>query len=123
MQLFWTNCEINPFLGPAADKGEAVCPVQIRGHRMGGVSQLSVGKVVLGWIVVAVYVSYCAYLYLRVGVFNSKRRVVDLSAGNKMSSFRRRARFERGEPEETEAGRKSVESVVIGIDIEKGVRQ
>lgn len=111
IQFFWLNCEIVPF----GKQGQDVCPIQIQGHRMGGISELSVGKVVLGFLVMAGYVFYCFYLVGRVGVFK-KVPVV----GGRAASFRRRARFASGEEEQKDS---DVESVVIGIDIEKEERR
>lgn len=124
------NCEITPFLGPKAANGEGVCPVQIRGHRMRGVSGLSVARAAMGWVVVLVYIIYAAYLVGWVGIRVQKS---SSSIGGKMSSFRRRAKYERnsscdghGDVEEVDFGgrrtsreRKDVESVVIVIDVEK----
>lgn len=137
MQMFWLNCEIATFGGlPAAER---VCPVQIRGHRMGGVSELSVGKVVLGFVVVAGYIGYCAYLVRVVGVFEGRRGAglgLGLGLGRpgagsrsngRMAGSRRRARFASanlGTVKEVEAERErdDVESVVIVVEDDKETR-
>lgn len=109
IQFFWLNCEIVSF----GRRGQDVCPVQIRGHRMGGVSELSVGKVVLAFAVMLGYGCYCFYLVRRVGVL--KKVPV---AGGRTASFRRRARFASGSTMQRDDG-DDVESVVIGIEVEK----
>ncbi|KAK5094713.1 hypothetical protein LTR24_003413 [Lithohypha guttulata] len=123
MQMFWINCEIATFGGsPGA---EQICPVQIRGHRMGGVSELSVGKVVLGFVVLIGYLGYCVYLVRFVGVFSLGRKGVGLGSGSggRMTGFRRRARFAsaslgtvREVEGERDAERGDAESVVIVIE-------
>ncbi|KAK5096836.1 hypothetical protein LTS08_007326 [Lithohypha guttulata] len=114
MEFFWMNCEIIPF---SAHNAEAVCPIQIRGHRMGGISELSVGKIVLGFAIMLGYAYYCIYLVRRVGVFN---KIPISGAGSRVSSFRRRARFAKGQDTLGEDSRMDdVESVVIVIDAEK----
>jgi len=124
MQAFWVNCEIGTVGGGSA---EQVCPVQIRGHRMGGVSELSVAKVVLGFVVVLGYLAYCAYLVRWVGVFagragvGSTSGVVGGEGGSRMSSFRRRARFASREGDQ-DTRRGDVESVIIGVEMEKDIR-
>lgn len=117
MQMFWMNCEVATFGGNTG--GEQVCPVQIRGHRMGGVSELSIGKVVLGFVVILGYAGYCLYLVKQVGVFSSKSSMLSQTAsGSRMSSFRRRARFaSRTGSDEDQRG--DVESVVIAIGMDK----
>lgn len=123
MQMFWLNCEITLFSASSED----VCPVQIRGHRMGGVSELSIGKVALAFVVILGYAGYCVYLVRWVSVFGSKRAD---GAVTRTASFRRRARFARragghaaaatsGQERNVDGG---VETVVIGIDVEKGLR-
>jgi hypothetical protein len=90
---------------------------------MGGVSELSVAKVVLGFVIVVGYVAYCGYLVWWVGVFSGRAGLGQAGArartGGRMSSFCRRARFARGERTDTELGRFDVESVVIGMDVGK----
>lgn len=121
--MFWVNCEVRAFGGGGA---EGVCPVQIRGHRMGGVSELSVAKVVLGGLVVLAYVGYCGYLVKVVGVFSKRKSslgCVSNGAGGRMASFGRRARFARGRggrAEMVEGG--DVESVVVVIEGKKETR-
>ena len=115
MQLFWVNCEIVTF------GSESVCPVQIRGHRMGGVSGLSVGKVVLASMVVLGYVGYCVCL-VRV-LRNGVTMVVEREEGTGMRmSLKRRTRFAERLGSGSARERREevgVESVVIGMDVEK----
>lgn len=116
MQLFTLNCEISTF----GNGGEGVCPVQIRGHRMGGISELSVGKVCLGFAVVCAYAGYCWYLVRRIGVGKGGMGGVHggngNGAGRRMSSFKRRARFASGESVKGD-GRGDVENVsVVGVE-------
>lgn len=126
MQSFWLNCEITTFGDVSA---EQVCPIQIRGHRMGGVSELSVVKVVLGFVVVLGYAGYALYLVKAVGVFARKssslgpvRLVSESGNGSRMGSFRRRARFARGGGVDTDGKKGDVESVVIAIEVDKDMR-
>lgn len=95
MQLFTLNCEIITF----GNGGEGVCPVQIRGHRMGGISELSVGKVCLGFAVVLGYAVYCWYLVSKVGISKELQGGGDGGnrSGRRIGSFKRRARFALGE--------------------------
>ena len=89
---------------------------------MGGVSELSIGKVVLGFAVVFAYAGYCLYLVRRVGVLSSKSNgnAGITLGGTRVSNFRRRARFASQDGvEETSGGRGGIESVVIGIDLDK----
>lgn len=85
---------------------------------MGGVSELSVGKVVLGCLVMVGYMAYCAYLVRVVGVFGGRGSVdgnVMGMGGRSVSGFKRRARFAMGEEEkEREAGEGTF--TVIGVD-------
>lgn len=63
---------------------------------MGGISGLSVGKVVLGFLVILGYIGYCVYLVRAVGVFGGRNTSSALGLGNGgrvTSGFRRRARF------------------------------
>lgn len=96
---------------------------------MGGVSELSVGKVVLGFLVVVGYVVYCVYLVRVVGVFGGKGS--EMREGTrKVSGFRRRARFAQREEEqgkgkwEGKVERVSVSVVEVdeGLDKESGKR-
>ena len=73
---------------------------------MKGISELSVGKVILTLAVILAYVVYAVYLVKKVGVFSKK--VVN---GTQRASFRRRTRFaSRG------MSLSDAESVVIGIE-------
>lgn len=121
MELFWANCEIALF----SPSSEGVCPIQIRGHRMGGVSELSIGKVSLSFVVILAYIGYCFYLVKIVSVFSSKRATQEQRvSGIRMASFGRRARFagrDRAQESVPEMSG-SVETVVIGIDVEKGMK-
>lgn len=96
---------------------------------MGGVSELSVVKVVLGFVVVLGYAGYALYLVKAVGVFARKssslgpvRLVSESGNGSRMGSFRRRARFARGGGVDTDGKKGDVESVVIAIEVDKDMR-
>ena len=71
---------------------------------MGGIDELSIGKVVLGWMVIIVYMGYMAFLVVAVGVFGRKK-----VAG---AGFLRKARFAKGNSAD-------VEDVVIEIQMKE----
>ena len=92
MEIFIVNCEI---VG-----GTEACPVQIRGHRMGGVSGLSIGKVVLGGVVM---IGYGVFVIL------GMKREGEGKTGK--VGFLRRARFEKNRRDEEE---EEIEVVRVG---------
>lgn len=57
---FWMHCELPPLNKSKA--AQAICPVQIRGHFMYGIHEVSVVKAVVGWIVVVVYLGHVVLL-------------------------------------------------------------
>lgn len=79
-------------------------------------SELSIGKVVLGFVILLTYIGYCAFLIAKVGVCSKKGPVTQGADGGRASRFGRRARFA-GDVERNG----DVESVVIRID-EKELR-
>ncbi|EXJ82010.1 hypothetical protein A1O1_08078 [Capronia coronata CBS 617.96] len=82
---FWMHCELGPTLHNQHDSGPtssstfrhiqaqaAICPVQVRGHFMYGIHEVSISKAVVGGIIVLVYV--CHVVLLGMG-FKAQRRV------------------------------------------------
>lgn len=65
---FWMHCE----LPPLNKSGQAVCPVQVRGHFMYGIHEVSITKVVIGWLVALVYVAHVVVLGMG---YKAQRRV------------------------------------------------
>ncbi|KIX04722.1 uncharacterized protein Z518_05592 [Rhinocladiella mackenziei CBS 650.93] len=72
---FWMHCEIPPL----NKSGQSVCPVQVRGHFMYGIHEVSVAKAVVGWIV---FLLYAGHLVLLTMGFRAQRRVWKVSGAD-----------------------------------------
>ncbi|OAP60616.1 hypothetical protein AYL99_05618 [Fonsecaea erecta] len=53
---FWMHCELPIFNQNIA--GQAVCPVQVRGHFMYGIHEVSIARIVVGWVAVMMYLGH-----------------------------------------------------------------
>ncbi|KIX95612.1 uncharacterized protein Z520_08732 [Fonsecaea multimorphosa CBS 102226] len=67
---FWMHCELPIFNQNIS--GQAVCPVQVRGHFMYGIHEVSIARIVVGWVVVMMYV---AHVVLMVMGWRAQRRI------------------------------------------------
>ena len=57
---FWMHCELPMFNQNKA--GQGVCPVQVRGHFMYGIHEVSIARIVVGWVVVLAYIGHVVLL-------------------------------------------------------------
>ncbi|RVX73159.1 hypothetical protein B0A52_02286 [Exophiala mesophila] len=65
---FWMHCELPPLNAT----GQEVCPVQVRGHFMYGIHEVSIAKAVVGWLVV---LAYLWHVYLLCEAVKAQKRI------------------------------------------------
>ncbi|KIW85586.1 hypothetical protein Z517_00978 [Fonsecaea pedrosoi CBS 271.37] len=67
---FWMHCELPIFNQKISS--QAVCPVQVRGHFMYGIHEVSIARIILGWIAVMLYVGHVVVVSMG---YRSQRRI------------------------------------------------
>lgn len=67
---FWMHCELPVFNQSKA--GQAVCPVQTRGHFMFGIHEVSIARIAVGWIIVSMYMGHVVLLGMG---YKSQKRI------------------------------------------------
>jgi len=75
---FWMHCELPIFNRNKA--GQAVCPAQVRGHFMYGIHEVSITRIVVGWVVVAMYIGHVVLLGLG---YKAQKRIWRIIGGGK----------------------------------------
>jgi hypothetical protein len=59
---FWMHCELPIFNQNKA--GQGVCPIQVRGHFMYGIHEVSIARIAVGWVIVLTYMGHVVLLGL-----------------------------------------------------------
>lgn len=78
---FWMHCELPIFNQNKA--GQAVCPVQTRGHFMFGIHEVSIARIAVAWAIVAMYIGHVVLLGLG---FKVQKRIWRIIGGSSSSS-------------------------------------
>ncbi|ETI21963.1 hypothetical protein G647_06033 [Cladophialophora carrionii CBS 160.54] len=73
---FWMHCELPTFNQNKA--GQAVCPIQVRGHFMYGIHEVSIARIVVGWIIVLAYIGHVVLLGFG---YNAQKRIWRIIGG------------------------------------------
>ena len=76
---FWMHCELPIFNQNKA--GQAVCPAQVRGHFMFGIHEVSIARIVVGWVVVLMYIGHVVLLGLG---YKVQKRIWRILGGGKV---------------------------------------
>ncbi|OQV08277.1 hypothetical protein CLAIMM_12580 [Cladophialophora immunda] len=66
----WMHCELPIFNQNIP--GQAVCPVQVRGHFMYGIHEVSIARIVVGWLAV---IMYAGHVVVTVMGYRAQRRI------------------------------------------------
>jgi hypothetical protein len=73
---FWMHCELPPLNSTRQD----LCPIQVRGHFMYGIHEVSIAKTVIAWLVALVYLGHAVLLVIGWGAM---KRVWRITGGGK----------------------------------------
>ncbi|EXJ59072.1 hypothetical protein A1O7_06503 [Cladophialophora yegresii CBS 114405] len=73
---FWMHCELPIFNQNKA--GQGVCPIQVRGHFMYGIHEVSIARIVVGWIIVLTYIGHVVLLSFG---YNVQKRIWRIIGG------------------------------------------
>ncbi|EXJ68073.1 uncharacterized protein A1O5_08688 [Cladophialophora psammophila CBS 110553] len=77
---FWMHCELPIFNRDIS--GQAVCPVQVRGHFMYGIHEVSIARIVVGWIVVMMYMGHVVVMVMGYRVQRRIWRIIGPQTGD-----------------------------------------
>jgi hypothetical protein len=97
---FWTYCELPP---PSITTARMICPAEIRGHWMGGIHEVSIAKITIGWLVVIGLVCHAFFIYQNMRV--ERRRWAVGSGHGSAEEVDGTLKMEEGELESGHQGR------------------
>lgn len=79
---FWMHCELPPLNNTRQD----LCPIQVRGHFMYGIHEVSIAKTVVAWLIALVYLGHAVLLVIGWGTM---KRVWRITGGGKSGNLER----------------------------------